>query len=381
MTELTPEKRNEINQRLLELSDLTWDGLNNTNLVGAVVKTLKHNTTSRSMVARDDNTTQIEFAKLVWNNGNKDVRKLFLIEPNDWFMTLARDPEMVPILSAALDKFQETVRSSNPGAKAAYEEIAKKVAEWRPHVLAAEKNPFYEPQPTKGQIRAVKKFDDMAGNDPPEPHKPNESAVTYPFLLGKIIMAMKVDMSKSINEIKSIVDDVLKFCSLHGQKSVTTFTSKIASTTELKGPKSNIDLKSHLTALVEHSDFVVATGASDDNKYVENHKITLKRIIRLVHICTKYKTVWGLMTVHDGFVEKIKKLHSLEEEVNSPDMNSLAMIWYLAIGRGNICAIMVDHWERSASNELANLLGRDSQSAISAPIHVFPLDKAVTNDF
>lgn len=379
MSTMDTETRNELNQRLIQISELKWEGLNVEDLVGAVVKTIQGNADARVLLSSEENTDQIAFAKLVWNEGNKKVRNLLLTKSSNWFMALARDPNLVPVLQATLDKYQAGIRSGDSEGKAAYEEIAAKVAEWRVHVEAAKDDPFYEPQPTPGMIRAVAKFDQRAG--PLENHQPNESAVTYPFILGRIIIEMDLNLSLGVAAIKRIMNDVFRFCSIHGQKSVQTFSSKIASAEAIVGPTSNVDLKPMLVTLIGSEDFVTATGADDTNKFVPNHKITLKRIIRLVYICTKYKTVWGLMNAEGEFAVEVKALYELEDSVNSPDMHSLAMIWYLAINRGNICAVMVDHWEKSASNALARLLGKEGQNPLQAPGHVFPLNKNPNENF
>jgi hypothetical protein len=377
------DARNEVNRNLIRLSEMKWEGLDVKGMIGAVIKTIKNNPDARNWLASEKNEDQIAFAKAVWDNGNTKVRGLCITTPNTWFMTLAGNEKMVPIIAAAFDRFDSSVGAGNPQAKEDYEEIAAKVTNLRPHVEAAKDDPFYEPQPTEGQIRMVQKFDKKAAENAGarDSHKPNEAAVTYPFILGKIMIEMKLDFALDTNMLKLIVDDVLRFCSIHGQKTVHRFSSKIATLDVITGPSSRIDIKPFFSSLLESDDFQTASGASEANKYTPNFKITLKRIVRLVYMCTKYKTVWGLMNARDDFVSDVVELFELEEEVDSPDMNSLAMIWYLAIERGNIGAIMVDHWERSASNALAMLLNNDQLDPLTPPDYVFPLDKDVRNRF
>jgi len=87
------------------------------------------------------------------------------------------------------------------------------------------------------------------------------------------------------------------------------------------------------------------------------------------------------MNAKTDFHHSIKKLYELEASIEAPDMNSLAIIWYLCIGRENINAVMVDHWEKSAGSELAALLGNEPQPGFEAPEHVFPLNKSTGDNF
>lgn len=232
----------------------------------------------------------------------------------------------------------------------------------------------------------VAKFDilekERENAEPRETHHPNESAVTYPFMLGKFMLMSGMPLDKNVTFTASVVDDMLKFMAKHGQKTVSSYTAKLGKYSTIKGPTSNVDVFVYLNNILQHEDFVTAADDSADNKFISNHLLTLKRIIRLVYICTDYKTPWGLMNVkNDAFVDDLVKMYDAETNVNAPDMMSLSMLWYLCIGRGNICSVMVDHWEQSAGNELAKLLGKPSDPDFGMPPHAFPLDKPVTEDF
>jgi len=287
------------------------------------------------------------------------------------------------LLTASLDAYTSSISSGNAAGAADYADICRKVAVARRKIAESAGNPFAE-APTSGELRMVAKFDQLAQTrtGPQDEHHPNESAVTYPFILGKVMIMAGIDMSVSISKVKAVMDDLFRYISVHGQKTAKALLLNIGTHNKIKGPKSKLDILPLLKKLTSDPAFLTAGSASANNKLIDNSSVTLKRIVRLIYICTPYKTVWGLMTVQDdSFIGGIETLFDLENKVKSPDMNSMAMIWYLCIGRSNVCSIMVDHWEESASNKLATLLGSTPQKRFQAPSHVFPLDREITDDF
>jgi hypothetical protein len=376
--------QDDINLALINIGKIKHEGLDNQGLIEAVIKVLKfgkHKDQALMYLSSDKNVEQIKFAKLVWNKAIPDVRKCFLVSDNNWFMEMATDPEMTPLLSDTLDR--HTSGMGGTGDASAYVKIAEKVASLKLKQIDAKD--AFNPQMTAAELKTITKFDSLAQareeDGPRQKHNPNESAVTYCFLLGRMIIMAELDLNKRPEFLLSVVDDMLKFFAIHGQKTNLAFNEVLSSFTEICGPKSKNDIKEYLTNLVSHDDYVTASSYSSNNKLLSNHKLSLKRVIRLVYICSKYKTAWGIMNTQDEFKSQILELHSLETAVDSPDMNSLAMIWYLCIGRENINAVMVDHWEMSASNQLAALLGNDERDVLTAPDHVFPLNKPIKDSF
>jgi len=383
MTTLTDQ--NDINKALIDIGAIQFNGLNQQGLIYAVIKAMRDSKTSKLAIAcldGEENVDQINFAKIVWNAASVEVRSCFLTTNNDWFLTLAGDPEMTNILIAAVEKHEGgTTGGGNPEK---YMEIVKRI-EGLKIKQAGSDNPF-NPQLTEKERNAIKKFDDKAKENEEhgarETHHPNESAVTYCYLLGRLIYYSELKiMKKQIGTVVNIVDDMLRFYSAHGQKTVFLFNEVFNKFTNIIGPKSKLDIKPFISSLIENENYVTATGKDENNKFLPNHKLSLKRIIRLVYICTNYKTVWGIMNSKEEFSASIKKLFMLETSIEAADMNSLAIIWYLCIGRENINTVIVDHWEKSASNQLAVILGNDEQNGFAAPRHAFPLNKNTNEKF
>lgn len=376
--------QDDVNKTLIALSNKRWEGLNKHGLVGAVAKVIKSYPNSQLLLNSETNEAQINFAKLVWNEGNSEVRKLMSSTSSSWFMTLATNEKMIPLLTASLDAYTKNI-SSGKASGSDYADIVTKVAAARRKINEFKEN-VYADAPTKGEVRMVEKFDAKAAEkvdrEEREEHHPNESAVTYPFILGKIMIMAGIDFDQEIADIKKVMDDIFKYIARHGQKTLSLLKSIAASHSMILGPKSQTNVSPLLENLLSNSEFITGSGDSEDNKFIPNSAVTLKRIIRLIYMCTVYKTVWGLMQIRkDNFIDNILLLYELESRVKSPDMNSMSMIWYLCIERSNICSIMVDHWELSASNKLAKLLGADTQNSFAEPAHVFPLSKDIKEDF
>jgi len=125
MSDLSNDQ-NEINIALKKLTGFRWKGLNNTDLIGAVAKSVV-NPDSAALLGKTTNRAQIMFAKHVWNNGNVATRGILLESTADWFIELAKNPSMTPLLVATLDRHTANIRGGNRDGKAAYEEIAAKV--------------------------------------------------------------------------------------------------------------------------------------------------------------------------------------------------------------------------------------------------------------
>jgi hypothetical protein len=287
---------------------------------------------------------------------------------------MSTDTTILELLNAAFERYQTNVVVADPQKAMDYMEICRKYEQAKAKQEA--QGPFVK-MLTPGENRLISKFESRMGNSQAyEEHKPNQNAVTYPFLLGKLMMMSGIDYeSVPVEEAHEIFLDILHFISIHGQQGTTSLNRALATYDEVPGPESGMDVYPLIMSIVESPEFVTAEGASSSNKYLDNSKLSLKRIVRLIYICTEHATPWGLMTLpNDEFKANLKAMYDLENDVNSPDMNSLSMIWYLCIERGNICAIMVDHHEKSASNQLCRFLGNTQQSRLLKPTHVFPFD-------
>lgn len=370
--------KDEVNKELIKLGGMKWEGLNKVKLIEAVCKALNYKDVG-DLITDGSNESQVRFAKIVWNEGDKSVRNMLVKTPNSWFMKLARNPDMSDILSEALDIFLKNTRAGgDQGKKADWLEICKKYA------AAIEKReqltPF-SPGMTNPELRLIRNFE-ARENEVHEEHKPNESAVTYPFLLGKLIvetgmMSTSMTLAKAIETIK----DILNYFAVHGQQSLVHFARMLSSYDEIEGPLCKADIKPFMENIIKSDEFVTSTSKNDSNKFIGNEKLTLKRIVRLVYICTKHNTVWGLLKRRTTFVSELLKLHASELKVKSPDQHALAMIWYLCIGRQNICSVMVDHHEESASNVMATVLGKPGKQKLTAADHAFPFDQTLEDDF
>lgn len=370
--------QNEINEILIKIGESKQSGMNAQGLIEAVATVMKTDDGER-MLEDGDNANQILFAKKVWNVADQETRPLFLKSENNWFRNLASDAAMTPILAAALDAFKNSIQGGNSEGAAAYHEIQQKYVEAKAKQAAMT---AFTPQMTPGELRLIAKNESRVDRGPHEEHKSNESSCTYPFTIGRLIKALGIDYNLlTIATIKAIVLDVLFYLSIHGQKTVAALARANSLNMTAIGPISSVDIKPMIVKLLDHDWFHLSQVASAQNKYIGNEYLTLKRIVRLIHICTEHRTVWGLMHHEANFVENLTQLHELEHAIKSPDMNSLAIVWYLCIGRGNICTIMVDHYEESAANVLAELLGKDTQNAFEPAPHAFPFDKPLDEDF
>jgi len=392
-TKPTTPDPNERNKALIELGNCKYPGQNNHLLIESVLETIARGA-NMDVFDCDTNAGQIDYAKHVWNNSQNQVRKLFLSTNSDWFIKLASNAEMVPIITAALDKFESSIGKSagNPGGQAAYDEICEKYKIAKA-LESTNPGPFDFVQLSDGQKRLIKKFEakqDAASGPVKEPAYPNQNAVTYPFILAKLCILCGFDemsedelndakmMKKTLFAQKAIVEDVLLFIAVHGQKSVTSFLAAISALSVATGPTCNVDLKPRL---IQIGKALTKGTNNEDDKLLANHVLTLKRLIRVVYITTPNSTVWGLMDVKNDFTKNVIDLYNKEKLVESRDMNSLSMVWYMCIGRQNICSIMVDHHELSASNIMADMIGKTVKSTFPKPNHVFPLRKDHTKRF
>jgi hypothetical protein len=178
------------------------------------------------------------------------------------------------------------------------------------------------------------------------------------------------------------MNDVFKYMSAHGQRGNAHLNAQLLKWPTIPGPMSAVDIKPGMTNLLSSEDYITAKSADVNNKYLKNHRLTLKRMIRLVHICSKYNTPWGMLALANAeFTKHLHLMHVVENRLRESEMFSLAMVWYKCINRDNICAIMVDHHEASANNILAETLGKQKKAAIAAKDHAFPFDKNIAADF
>ena len=150
----------------------------------------------------------------------------------------------------------------------------------------------------------------------------------------------------------------------------------------IMGPNSGIDIKDYIKNITTYKHYVTASSDDVSNKFLSNDKLSLKRIIRMVSLFTPVRTCWGLMQVTDSsFMTNLIEMHTIETKLGSKDMVSLSIVWYLAIKRKYMTAVVVDHHELSGANVLATILGSTVRKRFSKPVHAFPLDMAVANRF
>jgi len=394
--ELTMNERNQI---LIKLSELSSPGLNQHDLIDATLMSCIKHPVDFSVDA--SNEEQINVAKRVWNEANSKTRSLFLKSPSNQFISIAKNVKLVKIISDALDKFNPRVANDNLKKRLDWLEICSKYQEAKDK--QSKITPFSTPM-SKGELRLIEKYEAKLGEPRPqyEKHYPNQSAVTYPYLLAKLIHSAKLtemfpnksnppdEIKEFVKRAKTVILDLLNFIAVHGSKSNANFTKAIQSFETIPGPRSQLDLKEMLQGI--DTDLVSGSNSTVD-KHIPNYNLTLKRLIRLIYITTDHKTPWGLMkSANDGtlnnlenmkkFVDDITTMHQAETMLESRDMFSLSCIWYMCIGRQNICGIMVNQYEESASSVMSNILGKPIQGgSFMNPNCTFDIMKRTDEDF
>jgi len=302
--------------------------------------------------------------------------------------SIGSSEETINILTDALDQFERNVKQGKDDSKyMAYCRIkAKYDAAIAKRTLAAD-NPFVEPL-TPGELRLIETFQAKERNREPrqtvkyEKHYPNQNAVTYPYILGKMMVICHCNIMDNEMLAMQTMDDVFKFLSVHGQKGHSTLSKQVIKWISINGPSSGVDIKPALMRLLQSDSYKVANSQSSSNKYLPNYYLTLKRMIRVVHICSKYSTPWGMLEQsNEQFTESLKGMHNIETQLGEIEKFSLAMVWYKCINRDNICTIMVDHHEFSANNILAQAIGKQTKSGLDAAEHAFPFDKPTNTSF
>lgn len=376
------EKDSEVKKALIAISELKWPGMNEDKLIAGAVHLNAKSGTFWQSHKHHSNEDQINYAKYLWNVVDVETRKTFLPCDTKWFIDMASDPGITNILTDAFERFNASIKSGG-GNAAAYFEIKSKYEQAKR--IQQNESPFTQ-QLTPGQQRLIAKFEARARVERVkyDEHKPNENAVTYAYLLGKLIYLLGLPLATKEEKqtSRNICKDVLMIVGIHGTKSVSYFQKVVNKYDEINGPNSKINIKPGLINLMRSDQFVTANSSDVSNKYLSNKMITLKRLVRLSYICTSEPTVWGMMGTRDEvFKDNLKQLHALEKKVDSPDMNSLAIVWYLCIGRANINAVAVDHWEASAGNILATLVNKARRNEITPPDYVFPWDKEPSSKF
>lgn len=369
----------EINKVLIDIKKFKHAGLNCVDLIRAcIIVGQAHD----DLLEEEDNESQIEFAKHVWNEMTPDKRHILLKSANQWFLTAATDARLAELIGFALDNHNNQGTNS-AGAKKYndYMQICQRYNELK----ARPTGPFDEPF-TKRELIFMAKFEDLkAKRDQAElenptiftPKHPNQNAVTYPFILAKFFRHVGMDFDADLEDNVKLALDLLNYIAVHGQTTAATFQSSINQFTEIIGPASNKDLKPMFQGFFDSGNL---KAVQDRN--LPNYHITLQRLVRLVHICTPHHTPWGILGLRgEEFITRIKRLYELEVLAGKVDKKSLAMIWYLCIGRGSICSVMVDHHEESAANVMATILGKTPLATFTTPAHVFPWDKDTGEQF
>jgi hypothetical protein len=320
------------------------------------------------------NEEQVNFANEVFNNCDAITRPTFLPFDNASFIRLASDPSMTPLITATLEAYESTVvrGSGNPKKAADYADIVAKYEEAK--LIEKNQGPFTE-QLTPGQERLIRKFEGMV-KKPIETHLPNENAVTYCYLLGKIVYLLELDGEKA-KSVKSIVMKVLNIFELHGDKTMASFNKVLTKYDTME--QGGVDVKPYVLKLINHTEFVTATEASPNNRLLKNNKLSLKRVHRMSYIYTQSSdTPWSLLNMTGKeFSDNLLKLYAAEVAANVPDKKSLSIIWYMCIGRKHMNCVMVDHHELSAANVLSRILGKTQQSTIPAADHAFDFTRSL----
>lgn len=361
--------RQERDKALIALNTCKWEGRGTPGVVHAVVKTNKENNNFWKTYTHT-NEQQVAYARLVFANVKTDkTRETFYPSDTSQFITLARNPDMTPLIADAFETYLSQIKSGDSSKAADYAEICIKYHEAK--AIQAAEGPF-TPQLTPGQSRLIEKFEAKAAESGPrDTHKPNENAVTYVYLLGKMIHIMEIPINK--DAVKTI-DSILAFIEMHGDKTTANFQKVVNKYPKIVN-ELGIDIAPMFAKLLNSTEFVTAAAESDDNKYLINHALSLKRLYRMVHMYrAKSRTPWALLQQTDSLIENLIKLHTMETAVNLPDKKSLAIIWYLCIGRNNMNCVMVGHHECSAANVMAAILGKTPQQTLEAADYAFPFD-------
>lgn len=364
----------EINKVLIDLGKMKWNGSDNVVLLKATSKAVYQ--TELDFSVNKSNKVQINFAKKVWNALKPSHRNLLLPCDNP-LLRMASNAKMNQLLNAALDMFNASSAIGDSQKAIDYLNICKQYAELKEKL--ANEGPFTD-QVTEKELAKIAKFEAKRDEQTPrESFKPNSNAVTYVFLLGKLFYITKLYKDK---DGWKTMKDILLFFGKQGLKSHANLATTINKYETIVGPISNENIKDYLEIIVGDENYVTANGPSEDNKYLDNNKLTMKRIVRIAHICTNVETPWGMLDKFDERnIDSLLEMYELEESISNPDMMSLAIVWYLAIGRSKLSTVMVDHWERSAANVLAQKLGKTGLSTFDPPDYAFPFDKNINETF
>jgi len=332
--------------------------------------------------------SHIKFAKLVWNLATTNVRKKMLPITNTWFMMMVKNSKMTSIINFALrEHLKHVVAPKDSSGWEAYLDIKRKYDEAK---IKQGLTTAWTDQMTPGEERTIQKFEQLQRergpdvNKPRETHRPNQNAVTYVFQMAQVIMTSKYDIwKKGLKASKAFFMDMLQYFQVHGQKTLRTFQSSLLAWPDVEGQTSNEKLIEPIQNVLTDELFSTSTEDNTNNRNVSNHCVTLKRIIRLVHIFTKFPTAWGYMKKTSTFVEDIIELHETETAIKSKDQIALSIIWYHCIKRSNLAVTMVDHHELSAYNVLCSILGKndDQKNGFDKPDDAFALDQQLSIDF
>jgi hypothetical protein len=224
----------------------------------------------------------------------------------------------------------------------------------------------------------VAKFDLLAQKNEGarETHYPNQSAVTYVYLTLKTLYLLNIKVNKP-KQLYNIMHDILLFITVKGDKTITNFKRVLNNHENIYGKICNtLDIKPMINQIIDSEHFECGDSANlEIIKHCPNEKLTLKRFIRIASVMIECKTKWSLMKQSNAnFVENLKAYYKLENALGENDKSSLAMLWYMCIGRHNLTCVIVDHHELSAPNEMCKLLGKPINNAFAKPDHCFDID-------
>jgi hypothetical protein len=364
-----------LNQHLAELNAMKYASVGSNKMLYAISKA--YPAVYSTFVLDANNETQIKYSKLVFNKTEFNTRHLFMPSDNTAFMTLAADQRMTPLITAALDAHRQ--EGGDPDAKARYLASLTKYTELM--AAKAAEGPFARVL-TRTEEDFIVRFRNRSSEERTSA-KPNQNAVTYVYIMLKVLKLMDVQPTSKVKDRVQLMRDILKFFELYGDKTVAHLNFVLNKFDEFNGPNSNVNIKPLLIKMMESGEFVTSADNSASAKYLNNNKVSMKRLYRCVHLYTNSSTPWGLLQMvdNDDFIDNIIMLYQAENAVDSPDMKSLAMIWYLCIGRQNMGVVMVDHHSKNAANELAAILNTGGQDDIEDASYAFPFDWDKRNDF
>jgi len=214
-------ENHELHKNLGLLNLLKYDGSGSLELLKGVCKVyVKHKATFN---INANNQAQIGYAKHVWNECKEDVRHLFLPSSSKLFMRLAAEPDMANLIEATLSAHQQTTGTSD--ARARYEST---VSRYQMLITKSEnEDPFGECLTTREEA-FILRFEAKQAEKPEHvTYMPNQNAVTYVYLMIKVLVLCELDDNLDVTEVFNIAQDILKLVEMQGNKTQANFVKNV----------------------------------------------------------------------------------------------------------------------------------------------------------